>query len=120
MLFSVWLASQLTSFHFQQLMVKMETLYAEISNVLEVMEQRSNSIGCEMSDKNDLKSHVLELKAQLKCERNDYIVSTLPALVLLSKYHCCYIHTREPWKVCAENQILINIFIQLTRELVYF
>lgn len=68
----------------------METLYAEISNVLEVMEQRSNSIGCEMSDSTDLKSHILELKVQLESERNDYIVSTLPALVLLSKHNRCY------------------------------
>lgn len=67
----------MTSFSFKQLMVKMETLYAEIYDVLEGMGHKSNSIGCESSDTIDLKNHILELKDQLKKERNDYMVSTL-------------------------------------------
>ncbi|KAK1551915.1 hypothetical protein Q3G72_007192 [Acer saccharum] len=57
----------------EELMLKLETLYAEISDVLEGMEEKSNSIGYEMSDTTDVKNHIVELKNQLKKERNDYI-----------------------------------------------
>ncbi|GKV42909.1 hypothetical protein SLEP1_g50267 [Rubroshorea leprosula] len=55
-----------------ELIAKMETLYAEISDVLDGIEQRSNFIGSESSDSSELLNHVLELKDQLKKERNDY------------------------------------------------
>lgn len=58
-------------------MVKMETVYAEISDVLEDMEQKSSRVGCETSDITDLKNHIVELKDQTKKERNDYMVSFL-------------------------------------------
>lgn len=56
-------------------MGKMETLYAEISDVLDGMEDKSRSLGRESSDTGDLQNRVLELKDLVKKERNDYIVS---------------------------------------------
>ena len=53
----------------------METLYAEISDVLDGMEDKSRSLGRESSDTGDLQNRVLELKDLVKKERNDYIVS---------------------------------------------
>lgn len=53
----------------------METLFAEISDVLDNIEQKSNFLGCQSSDSSELLNHVLELKDQLKKERNDYNVS---------------------------------------------
>lgn len=53
----------------------METVYAEISDVLEGMEQKSSSVGYETSNTTDLKNHILALKDQIKKERNDYLVS---------------------------------------------
>ncbi|KAH7571005.1 hypothetical protein JRO89_XS05G0238700 [Xanthoceras sorbifolium] len=65
----------------EELMRKLETLYAEISDVLEGMEEKSNSIGYEMSDTTDVKNHIVELKDQLKKERNDYIALLQPAVM---------------------------------------
>lgn len=56
-----------------ELMGKMETLYAEISDVLDCMEEKNRSFGCEMSGAGELQNHIVELKEQLKKERNDYI-----------------------------------------------
>ncbi|GKU90189.1 hypothetical protein SLEP1_g4219 [Rubroshorea leprosula] len=80
---SVHLPPSLLEFsgHFQQewvrkeaaeLIAKMETLFAEISDVLDNIEQKSNFLGCQSSDSSELLNHVLELKDQLKKERNDY------------------------------------------------
>lgn len=56
-------------------MGKMETLYAEISDVLDGMEDKCRSFGHELSDTSDLQNYILELKDLVKKERNDYIVS---------------------------------------------
>lgn len=56
-------------------MGKMETVYAEISDVLDFMEEKNRSFGCEMSGTIELQHHILELKDLLKKERNYYIVS---------------------------------------------
>ena len=56
-------------------MGKMETLYAEISDVLDRMEDKSQSFGHELSDTRELLNYILELKDLVKKERNDHIVS---------------------------------------------
>ncbi|GLT35020.1 hypothetical protein SLA2020_095050 [Shorea laevis] len=80
---SVHLPPSLLEFsgHFQQewvrkeaaeLIAKWEALFADISDVLDTIEQKSNFLGCQSSDSSELLNHVLELKDQLKKERNDY------------------------------------------------
>ncbi|CAN6675494.1 unnamed protein product [Malus baccata var. baccata] len=64
-----------------ELMGKMETIYAEISDVLDCMEEKNRSFGCEMSGTIELQHHILELKDLLKKERNDYIGFLQPAFV---------------------------------------
>ncbi|PON78735.1 Chaperonin Cpn60/TCP-1 family [Parasponia andersonii] len=68
-----------------ELMGKMETLYAEISDVLDVMEDKSRSFGNELSDTSDLQNHILELKDLVKKERNDYIAMLQPAIMEVSQ-----------------------------------
>ncbi|KAJ6982029.1 1-phosphatidylinositol-3-phosphate 5-kinase FAB1C isoform X1 [Populus alba x Populus x berolinensis] len=57
-----------------ELLGKMETFYGEISGVLDSMEQRSKYFGGELSDTNELQSHIMELKDQLLKEKDDYNV----------------------------------------------
>ncbi|KAJ6771887.1 1-PHOSPHATIDYLINOSITOL-3-PHOSPHATE 5-KINASE FAB1C-RELATED [Salix koriyanagi] len=57
-----------------ELLGKMETFYGEISGVLDSMEQRSIYFGGELSDNNELQSHIRELKDQLLKEKDDYNV----------------------------------------------
>ncbi|KAF9673979.1 hypothetical protein SADUNF_Sadunf10G0080100 [Salix dunnii] len=57
-----------------ELLGKMETFYGEISGVLDSMEQRSIYFGGELSDTNELQSHIRELKDQLLKEKDDYNV----------------------------------------------
>ena len=45
-----------------QLVRKMETLYAEISDVLDSLEEKYKYFGNECSDTNDLQGHMMELK----------------------------------------------------------
>ena len=59
-----------------QLVRKMENLYAEISDVLDSLEEKCKSFGNECLDTNDLQGHIMELKDLLKKERNDYNVCT--------------------------------------------
>lgn len=61
---------------FLQIMGKMETLYAEISDILDSMEDKTRFLGQESSDTTDLQNHVLEMKDLVKRERVDFIVST--------------------------------------------
>lgn len=60
----------------------METFYGEISGVLDSMEQRSIYVGGELSDNNELQSHIRELKDELLKEKDDYNVSTCLVLNL--------------------------------------
>ena len=53
-------------------MVKMEMLYAELSDVLDSIQQRSNSTGCQSSNASELPNHIMELRDQIRKERNDY------------------------------------------------
>ncbi|XP_044488390.1 putative 1-phosphatidylinositol-3-phosphate 5-kinase FAB1C [Mangifera indica] len=69
----------------EELLVKMETVYAEISYVLEGMEQKSSSVGCETSNTTDLKNHILALKDQIKKERNDYLDFLRPVVTETSE-----------------------------------
>ncbi|XWS69313.1 hypothetical protein CRYUN_Cryun04dG0168500 [Craigia yunnanensis] len=55
-----------------ELMVKMEMLYAEVSDVLDSIEQKSNSAGCQSSNASELPNHIMELRDQIRKERNDY------------------------------------------------
>ena len=59
-----------------QLVRKMENLYAEISDVLDSLEEKCKSFGNECLDTNDLQGHIMELKDLRKKERNDYNVCT--------------------------------------------
>lgn len=63
----------------------METLYAEISDVVDSLEEKCKSFGHEWSDTNELQDHIMELKDLLKKERNDYNVRTR---------FMCYSHCR--------------------------
>ncbi|QCD82988.1 1-phosphatidylinositol-3-phosphate 5-kinase [Vigna unguiculata] len=58
----------------EELSIKVETLYAEISNVLGRLETKivSASIGNESSDTCDIQNHILDLKDMLRRERSDY------------------------------------------------
>lgn len=71
-------------------MGKMETLYAEIYDVLDGMEDKSQSFGHELSDTRELLNHILELKDLVKKERNDHIVSIKWRIVsiLVSRLNC--------------------------------
>ncbi|KAL5553392.1 hypothetical protein UlMin_040793 [Ulmus minor] len=64
-----------------ELMGKMETLYAEIFDVLDSMEDRSTSFAPEFSDTSELRNHIMELKDLVKRERNDYISLLQPAIM---------------------------------------
>ncbi|KAJ9708382.1 hypothetical protein PVL29_000432 [Vitis rotundifolia] len=55
-----------------ELLSKMETLYVEISDVLDRIEQKTASFRNESSDKSELHNHIMELKDLLNRERNDY------------------------------------------------
>ncbi|XP_075633057.1 putative 1-phosphatidylinositol-3-phosphate 5-kinase FAB1C [Castanea sativa] len=68
-----------------ELVHKMETLYAEISDVLESLEEKCKSFGNECSDTNDLQGHMMELKDLLKKERNDYNGLLQPAIMETSQ-----------------------------------
>jgi archaellum component FlaC len=65
-----------TYFLLLQLISKMESLYAEISDVLDSLEEKCKSFGNEWSDTDELQDHIMELKDLLKMERNDYNVCT--------------------------------------------
>lgn len=56
----------------KELKGKVENLYAEISNVLHVMEQKSSSLGHGSLHPSDLHRHILELKYLLDKEIEDY------------------------------------------------
>lgn len=58
-----------------QIIGKMESLYAEISDVVDRMEQKSKLPMQESSDSSDVQSHITQLKELLQKERSDYIVS---------------------------------------------
>lgn len=58
-----------------QIIGKMESLYAEISDVVDRMEQKSKLSTQESSDSGDVQSHITQLKELLQKERSDYIVS---------------------------------------------
>ncbi|XP_062111069.1 putative 1-phosphatidylinositol-3-phosphate 5-kinase FAB1C [Humulus lupulus] len=68
-----------------ELMGKMETLYAEISDVLDGMEDKTRSFGHEAFDTSDLQSRILELKDLVKKERNEYIAILQPAFMEISQ-----------------------------------
>ncbi|XVF85341.1 hypothetical protein PTKIN_Ptkin17bG0110000 [Pterospermum kingtungense] len=55
-----------------ELMLKMETFYVEVSDVLDSIEQRSNSAVCQPSNGSELQNHIMELRDQIQKERNDY------------------------------------------------
>lgn len=56
----------------------METLYGEISDVLERLEKKSVSgVGYELLDTCDVHNHIAELKDIIRKERSEYHVSKL-------------------------------------------
>lgn len=52
-------------------------LYAEISDILDSLEDKSKCFTYEFSDASELQSHLMELKDLVKKERNEYIVSSI-------------------------------------------
>ncbi|GMJ13319.1 FORMS APLOID AND BINUCLEATE CELLS 1C [Hibiscus trionum] len=59
-----------------ELMVKMEMLYAEISDILDNIELKSKS-----SDASELSNHIMELRDQIRKERTDYNGLLQPVLM---------------------------------------
>ncbi|OMO60574.1 Chaperonin Cpn60/TCP-1 [Corchorus capsularis] len=55
-----------------ELMVKMDMFYAEVSDLLNSIEQKCNSAGCQSSNDCELLNHIMELRDQLQKERNEY------------------------------------------------
>ncbi|KAK8522611.1 hypothetical protein V6N13_115570 [Hibiscus sabdariffa] len=68
-----------------ELMVKMEMLYAEISVVLNSIEQKVNSAGCQSSNASDLQNHIIELREQMREEINNYNDLLQPAVTETSQ-----------------------------------
>ncbi|KAK7362580.1 hypothetical protein VNO77_04697 [Canavalia gladiata] len=64
-----------------ELSSKVETLYVEISNVLEQLETKivSPGVGNELSDVSDIRNHIVDLKDMLQGERTDYHFLLQPA-----------------------------------------
>lgn len=60
-----------------QVSVKMNFLYAEVSDVLQKMEEDFTppGPGCEFSTSNDFQNYMVELKSLLKFEKSEYDVS---------------------------------------------
>ena len=87
-----------------QLMGKMETIYAEISDVLDCMEEKNRSFGHQMSGTIELQNHIMELKDLLKKERNDYIVSA--KLSITCDYDWYHMFT-GPWFMFMPSGICV-------------
>ncbi|PSR91085.1 1-phosphatidylinositol-3-phosphate 5-kinase [Actinidia chinensis var. chinensis] len=62
-----------------ELLSKMESLYKELSAVLNSIEQKSVSLGYEKSDASDMHDHIMDLKDRLIKEISDYKESLQPA-----------------------------------------
>lgn len=102
---------------FLQLFIKVETLYVEISNVLDQLETKivSPGIGNESSDICDIQNHILDLKDMLQRERTDYQVSKLIYIcclcnVTLLSYGTWFLLNLVGCKclyVCAHSEILL-------------
>lgn len=73
----------------QQLKLKLEALYMEISKVLEGMAERSNSIASESCDTTDAKNRLVEFKDQLIKERTDYMVNNTASQDIISNILKC-------------------------------
>lgn len=58
-----------------QIIGKMESLYAEISDIVDRMEQKSKSTQEPSDSSEEVQSHIMQLKGLLQKERSDYIVS---------------------------------------------
>lgn len=72
----------------------MESLYAEISDIVDRMEQKSKLSMQESSDSSEMQSHVMQLKELIQKERSDYIVSAENNLNMINLYfcHCTFIY----------------------------
>lgn len=64
-----------------QIIGKMESLYAEISDIIDRMEQKSKLLTQESSS--DVQNHITQLKELLQKERSDYIVSAERTIQIL-------------------------------------
>ncbi|XP_010552722.1 PREDICTED: putative 1-phosphatidylinositol-3-phosphate 5-kinase FAB1C isoform X2 [Tarenaya hassleriana] len=64
-----------------ELMSKMQTMYTEISETLNSMEEKSSSIEQELSDAYDLQSCIMDLKDQLLKEKDEYDDALQPIFV---------------------------------------
>lgn len=65
-----------------QIIGKMESLYAEISDIVDRMEQKNKLSTQDSSDSSDVQSHIAQLKELLQKERSDYIVSAVRTIQL--------------------------------------
>ncbi|KAB1208192.1 putative 1-phosphatidylinositol-3-phosphate 5-kinase FAB1C [Morella rubra] len=68
-----------------ELVSKMETLYAEISDVLDSLEDKWKSFGYDGSNTNKLQDNIMQLKDMLKTERNDYNGLLQPSIMDISQ-----------------------------------
>lgn len=85
-------------FFYGQLYDKMETLYMEISRVLDTIQQKSDCCGHQSVGASELHSYIFELKDLLKKERDDYNVSCAFYYICIVKarhMRICYILLRK-------------------------
>lgn len=87
-----------------QLLGNIEAFYAKISDALDSMEQKSKYFGNELSDMTELQNHIMELKDQLRKERNDYTVSA---------------HKNSSWIHQYEKFIACNIYDESSNKILF-
>ncbi|XWS22824.1 hypothetical protein CRYUN_Cryun29cG0068900 [Craigia yunnanensis] len=92
-----------------ELMVKMEMLYAEVSDVLDIIEQKSNSVGCQSSNASELLNHIMELRDQIRKERNDYNGLLQPVVMETSQLDLAAVDILE--LNCLRRSLLIGLHV---------
>ncbi|XVE74717.1 hypothetical protein DITRI_Ditri12bG0039900 [Diplodiscus trichospermus] len=92
-----------------ELMVKMEMLYAEVSDVLDSIEQKSNSVGCQSSNACELSHHIMELRDQIRKDRNDYNGLLQPVVMETSPLDLAALDILE--LNCLRRSLLIGLYV---------
>ncbi|XVF43646.1 hypothetical protein PTKIN_Ptkin02bG0057200 [Pterospermum kingtungense] len=92
-----------------ELMVKMEMLYAEVSDVLDRIEHNSNSTGCQSSNASEFPKHIMELRDQIRKERNDYNRLLQPVVMETSRLGLAAMDILE--LNCLRRSLLIGLHV---------
>ncbi|XP_022776379.1 putative 1-phosphatidylinositol-3-phosphate 5-kinase FAB1C [Durio zibethinus] len=92
-----------------ELMLKMEMLYGEVSDVLDSIEQKSNSAGCQSSNASELPYHIMELRDQIRKERNDYNSLLQPIVMETSQLGVAAVDILE--LNCLRRSLLIGLHV---------